>query len=194
MKKITKFIISFLLLALALFFISCFVLDKIQDLQEQEIVSLKSKIIPMRFTLQQRGSSFEVEYSLLDLKGDIIKTKKELIRGNEFFIDCIVKDFNSDVKVAFPVIFYSNVMASSDGVLIAYEYNKDGFPDIFRGVTTKEKKRFVKLYDEVLNETKSKNTFRSSPHILATEKKETYVLVSRIRGGLEILKADDAEE
>lgn len=177
-----------------MFFISCFVLDKIQDAQEAKIVSLKSKIVPMRFSVQKRGNSFEVEYSLLDLKGKILKTKKEVLRGNELFVDCVVKDFNSDAKVAFPVVLYSNVVSSSDGVLFAYEYNRDGFPEIFHGVPEKEKKRLVKLYAEVLNETENRNTFRSSPHILATEKKETYVLVSRIRGGLEILKADDAQE
>ena len=194
MKKFVKFVFIFLVLGGILFATSCFILDKIKASQENEIMSLKAKIAPMMFNVVQKDDAFEVTYSFLDLSGNVIKQKTSLIRGNELFVDCIVKNFNSNVKVAFPVVLYSNLISSSEGVEIVNDYNNDSFPEIFRGVTAREAKQLQKLYKEVLNETKDRNAFRSSPHVVVTNKKVEYQLVSRIRGGLEILKADTVNE
>ena len=190
MKKFVKFVFIFLVLGGILFATSCFILDKIKASQENEIMSLKAKIVPMMFNVVQKDDAFEVTYSFLDLAGNVIKQKTSLIRGNELFVDCIVKNFSSNVKVAFPVVLYSNLISSSEGIDIV----NDEFPEIFRGVTAREAKQLRKLYTEVLNETKDKNAFRSSPHVVVTNKKVEYQLVSRIRGGLEILKADTVNE
>lgn len=194
MKKIKKFVFIFLLLAGNFILTSCFILDKFQESKEREIISLKAKIVPLTFTVVQKENSFEVVYSFLDISGNVVKENSATIRGNELFIDCIVKDFNADIKVAFPVVFYSNAVPSSEGIVIVNEYNNEGFPEIFRGVTAHEVKKFKKLYVEVLNEAQDRNAFRSSPHVVASKKPETYQLVSRIRGGLEILKADKRKE
>lgn len=94
--------------------------------------------------------------------------------------------------MVFPVILYSNSISSSDGVSIAYDYNKDDYPEIF-AITAKEENvlpGFTKGFDGI-NRQKS---FSLKSSCFSHRKKEHYILVSRIRGGLEILKATDNKE
>lgn len=185
MKKKNLLLLIFVLIIFAL--ASCFVLEKIKSSQESQIVSLKAKIVPMQFTMTQDGNSIVVDYEFLDLREDVVASDTVRLRGNELFIDCVVKNYNSDIKVAFPVILYTNVIPSAQGTVIAQVYNNDSFPNIFRGVKDNEKKKLRSLYSEVLKEVSDKNAFRSSPHILAEKDPKKYQLVSRIRGGLEII-------
>lgn len=192
MKK--RNLVLLLLLIIILIFASCFILDKIKTSQENEISSLKSRIVSLEFSLVKDDNSMKLDYAFLDLSGNKIKTGSERIRGNELFIDCIVKKYNSEIKIAFPVIFYSNKIASSDGLRVVELYNNNGFPEIFRGVNSKERKRLKKIYSEVLQELSDKNAFRSSPHILARDEVQNYHLIARVRGGLEILKVESPKD
>lgn len=188
MKKKT-FILTVLFVVILLC-ASCFILDALRHSQEKEITSLKAKIIPLEFTLLKNDQYMEVKYSFLDIAGQPVCSKTETLRGNELFIDCVVKQLNNDIKVAFPVILYSNVIPAAEGIVLVQEYNNNGFPEIFHGVSAKEKKHLERIYAEVLQEINDTEAFRSSPHIMASTTKTTYQLVARIRGGLEIIKAE----
>lgn len=187
MKK--GILIIFILFILIL--VSCFLLDKIRNRQENTILALKSKIVPLTFVLEQDGSNIIIEYSFKDLVGNTVYTGKDSLRGKELFIDCIVKEFDSETKLAFPVVFYSDVVAAIDGIQIVELYNNSGFPEIYRGVDANTVQKITKMYSSVLDLTDDKKAFRSSPHVVATKGKVAYQLLLRVRGGLEITQDDN---
>lgn len=187
MKKIVAVI---LLIVGVIAVTSCFILDKLQESKENEVLSLTAKIVPLEFDLISNGDHIEVDYRFLDLAGNLIAEDKVSLRGNELFVDCVVKELDSKTKVCFPVLFYSNIVPSSEGVSIVEAYNNNGFPEIFKGVSKKEAKKIKAMYTEVLEHAHDVSAFRSAPHVVAKKNITTYQLVARIKGGLELLRSE----
>ncbi|PIE98711.1 MAG: hypothetical protein CR988_02095 [Treponema sp.] len=172
---------------------SCALLDKIISGQEESIFALKSQIVSMKFEVSKQGNNeMLVSYAFYNLSGQKLGLSQTVkLRGSELFIDCRVERLNSKYSIVFPYAFYSNIISASEGRVIVNDYkNSSGYPGIFEGVNYSEKRKIQKLYDGILNNKPTKHSFRSSPHIVIRPNKTGYKLVSRVRGGIEILKSE----
>lgn len=200
-KKIFIFVISILILGVAIYLIFTTVTNnqkKKIDQLEEKISLLQKENIPLRFKIIEKiNDNIKVAVKYYDTEGKVIKRDVYEIKGSELHFDfVIIKAKSKEINIAFPYKIYSEKIAPDDGIKIAKSYDVKGFPQIFYSsnldsdIETFFKETFQKvLTDEI---TAEDDYFGSEVHDINKYKNfkinTIYKIVTRIKGGIEIIE------
>jgi hypothetical protein len=172
---------------------------------------LRSETVNMRFMVLSRDEAgVKARLKLYDLSGKELASIEKTWPGTELYIDMLLLPFSSasdkaerpDSWLALPYRVFTDEVAAASGTLLFDSYDSAGFPDVLGGVEWSPgekaaiKKAFAKarrLAAKGLPAADSVNgSYGSAVHEVARaaafETGAVYKVVSRVKGGVEILE------
>ncbi|OJF76439.1 MAG: hypothetical protein BKP49_06995 [Treponema sp. CETP13] len=172
------------------------IVDKYIAQYGEDISSLKEETYPLHFVITKRdGTSVSGKYIFYNDNNEVIGEPHTFnMPGNEVFFDFIIADLDN-AKVVFPYLIFTDQIAPDDGIYIAKQYERNGFPAIFSQTSsTKYNKKLLLVYTDILNRNNLKNTYGNAVHdtselgefILGQE----YRILVHSKGGIEIVPND----
>lgn len=134
-RKIILGLLSLVALTVVVFVIfgtmTCNQEKKIEKL-EANIQHLKTVHTPLRFKITERTDTyFKVAVKYYDADNEVIKRIEQKFKGSELSLDFLEFKF-ADKYIAFPFKMYSDAIAPDSGYVMLNDYDKAGFPQIFK--------------------------------------------------------------
>jgi len=199
MKKLKVFFV------LSLFFFSTIVLFKYcTDFQESKIAKLQAKIdqlksetVPMKFVILERSNgNIKFIVKFLNTKGENIAKDTMMLKGSELSFDFYSIPISSDHFIAFPYKIFTDEIAPKDGILLFDYYDNNNFPEIYKDdKMDKDVKEGLTVLFGLLKqgrETEIEGNFGNMVHDLKNIRQfrtdEVYKIVSRTKGGIEVMR------
>ena len=103
---------------------------------EEQIQYLEEEFVPMKFEIQERKNSFvSVKVKYYDMTGAEVGSSEVKLNGDELNFDFQVVKFSEKAFIFFPCGVYTDTMALVDETKIFGDYESDGFPKIYNGMS-----------------------------------------------------------
>ena len=103
---------------------------------EEQIQYLEEEFVPMKFEIQERKNSFvSVKVKYYDMTGAEVGLSEVKLNGDELNFDFQVVKFSEKAFIFFPCGVYTDTMALVDETKIFGDYESDGFPKIYNGMS-----------------------------------------------------------
>lgn len=127
---------------------------------EEHVEYLEKEYVPMEFEITKKtDSEIKLKAIFYDLDGDKVGSKSIKIEGNELNIDFRTRKISENGYLFFPYGIYSDKVPMSESIKLYDEYDDNGFPAIYNGITdikddegdklNKKSKKFIEEQLEV---------------------------------------------
>ena len=103
---------------------------------EEHVEYLEKEYVPMEFEITKKSDSeIKLKAIFYDLDGDKVGSKSIKIEGNELNIDFRTRKISENGYLFFPYGIYSDKVPMSESIKLYDEYDDNGFPAIYNGIT-----------------------------------------------------------
>lgn len=169
--------------------------EKIAALEER-IDMLQTEYVPLRFKILSReNEAIKVALKFYDGDGKVISRTTKILKGRELSVDFYVVPIKSRY-LAFPVKIFTDQMAPDNGESLTEYYDKEGFPQIFFSEKLNKKLTggleiiFKKITEDDFDADDKYfgNMVHDIPELKAYKTGEIYRIVSRTKGGIEVIR------
>lgn len=181
------------------------------DYLENLSLRLRSEIVPLRLMVLSRDNGqVRARLKLYDLSGREVSTIEKSWPGAELYVDMLLLPFSSesgdtekaDSWLALPYRVFTDSIGAASGTLLFDAYDSGGFPEVLRGVawSAREGSAIMAAYAKARKlaaqglpaSDSAEGGYGSAVHEVAKlagfETGSVYKVVSRVKGGLEILE------
>jgi hypothetical protein len=181
------------------------------DYLENLSTRLRSETVPVKLMVISRDDGqVKARLRLYDLSGKEVAVVEKSWPGTELYVDMLLLPFSSesdkaekaDSWLALPYRVFTDSLSAASGTLLFDAYDSAGFPEVLRGIswTPKEQAAIKAAYAKARNlaaqglpaSDSTKGSYGSAVHEVAKfagfEPGLVYKVVSRVKGGLEILE------
>jgi len=163
---------------------------------ENNIEQLKSETVPIRFKIVERTrDSIFVKVKFYDTEGKELSSNDLTFAGEELSFDFIIIPIN-DRFLAFPYKVFTNKTAPEKGELLLNFYDKHNFPQIFyyKDLDKIIRKSLIDIFVQIkmqnfdLISGQFGNLVHDIKQFNAFETNKVYKIVSRTKGGIEVME------
>lgn len=200
MKKILITLIILTIIAAGVYYVFNY-LNKKQEAKiaklGEKIGLLKSENIPLRFKiLEKKDGYIKVAIKFYDADGKLIKDRIEKkLKGKELSFDFHVFPIK-DKYISFPCKIYTDEIAPEDGEMLISYYDIESFPQVFffEGIDEELKIGLSSVFEKIKtgdfnpDDEYFGNMVHDLPDFRAYNTDQTYKIVTRIKGGIEVIE------